>query len=152
MRRTIIVTLALLWLAGPAHASTWRKGCTETSTLNSMLPGMFACATPTSATDDTNIIGVQDCENIDVGMVADSNGDGTGATALTATLQWCPISQLDATVNTDTKRDAACVDIANNTVTGDGTLQGAGIPSGYIRINFGGTFAADPKVWIRCNR
>ena len=143
--------LALWLLAAPADASVWKKWC-GLETTGALFSGQYACAVPTSNSDDTEILSVGACDNIDVGLVEDSNGDATGATALTATLQWCPTLQTDATVNTDAKRDAACVNFVNGTLTGDGALQGAGAPSGYVRLNFGGTFAGDPKVFVRCNR
>jgi hypothetical protein len=142
--------LVLLVLPLAAEASAWKRWCgADTST--GLAVGQYACILPASNADDSVILSVGACENIDVGLTGDLNGDGASASSLTATLQWCPVSQTDATVNTDAKRDAACVDYTNGTMTGDGTLQGAGIPTGFVRINMGGTFAADPVVFVKCN-
>lgn len=147
-----LVLLAFVLFACPALAaevdwSMWCGGGTATN----LSPGNYACAIPTSNAHHTKIIRVGRCENIDAGLSEDSNGDGTGGTAFEATLQWCPVGPDDATVNTDAERAAACVDFDSGTLTGDGTIQGAGPPTGFVRFEVGGTFAGDPRLWIRCN-
>jgi len=148
---------ALLW-ASPSWGVGWIKNCqTGGSTITSISAGGVACAEPTAATTDTEILDVRSCENIDVGQTADKDGDATGATALTATLEWCPFAQSTlggataTTIYTDAERNAACVDYSGGVITGDGTIQGAGVPSGFVRTQTGGTFAGDPVVWIKCN-
>lgn len=148
--RITALALALALIASEANAVSWlRDG--EGGPISELRPPGTARALPTSNTDDVEVLDVIECENIDFGLSGDLNGDGTTASLFTATLQWCPINRSDASVNTNAKRDAACVDYSNGTLTGDGTLQGAGVPSGQIRVNVGGTFAADPVLWIHCN-
>lgn len=154
MKRAL-VTLGALLLASQAGAATWKSGTCSGPSTTTVSSGGYACARPISETDDTAVIQVKDCDNIDFGLVEDRNGNGSGATALTATIQWCPVDNGDSTVDTDAERDAACVNYTDGssavTLTGDGTIQGIGSPSGYIRVNMGGTFAQDPEIWLHCN-
>ncbi len=149
--------LVFLWalVAAPAFASTWKSGNCNGPSTTTVSSGGYACVRPESEADDPTVIQVKDCDNFELGLVEDRNGNGSGATALTATLQWCPVDNADTTVNTDAERDAACVTYTDGvnpaTLTGDGLIQGAGSPSGYIRVNMGGTFAADPEIWLHCN-
>lgn len=145
-----LAILGALLGAARSDAATWRSFC-QSQTSAVLYPGETACSVPTSNSDDPEIIGVQNCENVDLGLYGDLNGDGTSATALTATLQSCPVGKGDGTVNTDAKRDLACEDYANGTITGGGHVQGAGIPSGFARVNLGGTFAGDPGLFLKCN-
>lgn len=142
------IFLALL-VAVPAHASTWKKWCGNEST-EGLARWASACVLPTSNSDDSRILSVGACENIDVDFYGDRNGDGTTASSLLATVQTCPAPQDDPTVNTDAERDAACEDTAC-ALTGGGHCMGIGVGSGFVRVNFGGTFAADPQISIKCN-
>jgi len=148
---TALGVLGALLLAHPSWAITWQKNCQTGSSVTSISTGGTACASPASATDDTDTIDVRQCENIDVGVAEDQNGDATGGSAYTATLQWCPVAESDATVNTDAEEDLACVDFPSGTITGSGTIQGAGVPSGWVKLQSGGTHAGDPQIWLKCN-
>lgn len=157
MRTFVLILLGVL-AAAPAIAAGWKPNCGTVTAggveqfTRALSPMAVACLVPTSNTDHGEIISVKGCENVDLGMTEDSDGDGVGGTAFTATLQWCPVNEDDATVDTAGERTAACVDYASGTLTGDGTIQGVGVPSGFLRVEVGGTFAGDPKVWLKCNR
>lgn len=153
MRRLLLILGALL-LASPVYAIAWDEFCSSSRTLTA--PAAMTttranqvCASPASNSDDTEIIGVAACENIDVGVAEDEDGDGTGGSALTWQLQWCPGSETSLTAGS--VQDNACVDYSGASGTGNGTVQGAGVPSGYVKIQVGGTHAGDPIIWIKCN-
>jgi len=152
MRRAFVPILLALCVAFPAAAATWQRRCLAgaENTVDGVYLNWSVCSVPTSATDDLEILDVERCSDFDVGLSVDANGDGTGATALTWQLQWCPVPQSDAVVNTDAERDASCVDIGEP-VTGEGNLHGSGRFSSWIRVNLGGTFAGDPVFFLSCN-
>ena len=150
MRYGILVLSVLL--ASPAFAIAWDQHCNTSRTMASpaaITPGTRACASPASNSDDTEILGVGACENIDVGLAEDADGDGTGGSSLTTQLQWCPGSERDLTAGS--VQDNACVDYSGGSGTGNNLIQGAGVPTGYVKVQVGGTHAGDPQVWLKCN-
>lgn len=144
-----------LWLSHPASAAIWcPRGETETCGVSGatlIQPSQNMAARPVSNTDHTKPIDATQCENIDFGLSGDENGSGTPASAFTVELHWCPKSVADTADDTNTQRDNSCVAYTSGTLTGSGTIQGAGVPSGYVWGKVGGTFAQDPIIWLKCN-
>lgn len=151
-----LVFLSLGLLVHDASAAEWYPQCDTTlAPVSRLNPGMTACVVPSGLTDSSKIISVPDCENLDATFFADWNGDGTGATGLTATLESCGLSERDATtagLDTELERDRHCVDFAGGAILGGGNWQGAGAPANFLRFKFSGTFAGDPRISLRCNR
>lgn len=145
-----IHAVALFALAHPALAAEWKLAGSNTTASVALPPNTY-WSMPTSNSDDLNVVDVTACDNVDFGLSSDANGDGAAAGSFTATPQWCPTDRSDSVVNTNGERDNACVTFASSTLTGSGTDQGIGFPSGYFRVQVGGTHANDPIVWFHCN-
>lgn len=146
---------ALAALAGPAHAADWLKGCQGAGQHNlSLQPGSSACLIPTSATDDSGILAVSGCENIDILYWDDVDGDGVAGGG-TVQARSCPMSGALLTAS-DAVQDAACFAMENLTFDGNpatNTEAIYGIAANRIKITV--TAYATPtepiQVEVRCN-
>lgn len=149
----IALLLAISLVAPASFASDWfydcKSGSAYTDATNSigLTPPHTACARPTSNADDTQILGVL-CDNVDVQVFPDEDGDGTGATALTYQVQLCPSAESTLTAG---EQDNACLNLSGASGTGSLTVQGAGVASRHLKLQIGGTFAGDPVIFVGCN-
>lgn len=153
MRRFALL-LPLLWAipAGAITAETgnWKNGCQSNANTKSISAGGLVCYTPAAgaATDSASpILAVDQCENIDVFLHDDWDGDATACT-VTWQLQMCPPP---VGLTTDALKNAAC-----NTLTGVAAMTGDDVKSNlageYIRIVGGGAGAAidSCRIVVKC--
>ena len=147
----ILLFLAVLLVAGQVTAAEWLFDCNANiSGVRSLDPGQTACSNPTGITDDTPIISLSNCENFDVHVYDDADGNGTGSASLTYTLKVCPDPH--GTFATDAIEDLACPTFSSGgSITGSGQTLGAAAP--FFKVTMGGTFtsSSDPRILIQCN-
>ena len=142
-------------LPTPADAANWLKGCQGTGQDNlSIGPGSFACLVPTSATDDSGILSVDSCENIDIFYWDDADGDGVAGGG-TVQARSCPTTDALRT-DTDTVQDAACFIMENLTLDGvpsTNTEAIYGIAANRMKITVTAyaTTSEPIRVEVRCN-
>ena len=156
MRRLalFLVGLWLVWSsqaqAITAQAGTWTKSCQANANGSTLMAGSFSCYTPAAgaATDSASpIMQVTACENIDVFLHDDWDGDATACT-VTWQLQMCPPP---VGLTTDALKNAAC-----NTLTGVAALSGDDVKSNlageWIRVVGGGAGANidSCRVVVKC--
>jgi hypothetical protein len=156
MRRIalFLVGIWLLWAQGAeaatAETGNWKQSCQSAQNTKSMTAGSFVCYTPAvgAATDSASpFLSASACENIDVFLHDDWDGDGTACT-VTWQLQMCPPP---VNLTTDALKNAAC-----NTLTGVAALTGDDVKSNlaaeYIRIVGGGAGANidSCRVVVKC--
>ena len=138
--KKIWVLLALFGLlqAGPALAvptqvGSWRRACgpSPTTGLNG---GEYACYTPAAGADlesASPALSVVNCENVDVALHDDFDGDATACT-VTWDIEMCPPNV--GSLTTDALRNAAC-----NTLPGTVALSGddveANLASFFLRVH-----------------
>ena len=152
MLRTFLLMVGVLLWALPTWSAAWQKGCQSGAafTVTAVGVGGFVCYEPTSNSDDSTVLDVQACENFDVLVYADLDGDGTGGTAQTHAIQHCPSGNTAAGTDTVAEQDNACVTFTTGgSHTGTGETLGAA--ASWVKIQAGGTFAGDPRVIVRCN-
>ena len=119
--------------AVPAQVANWSRACQTGSTTKNLEGGSFACYTPAvgaSLESASPILDTSDCENIDVFLWDDFDGDGTSCT-VTWAVQGCPPGA--SALATDALKNAAC-----NTLTGVANLSGDDVKSNlaaqYVRV------------------
>ena len=141
MRHWLWIAAGLL-VAGSAWAATqtgsWTGSCQGGSSVKSLHGGGFACYSPAAGASTSSaspIMDLNSCENFDVFLFDDFDGDGTACT-VAWTIQACP----PQTLSTDGTRDAAC-----NTLLGTAALSGDDVESnlapGFMRVVGGGAGA-----------
>ena len=123
--RLLALLIALLALvSSPAFSAGWYLNCdTGQNTTRIVARNSMVCAQPTTNADDTDVLNVEACENFDVLIYSDRDGDGTAASTLTHQIQHCPGG--DGDLGTDAIQDAACVDLGS-THTGTGATLAFG--------------------------
>lgn len=142
----LVELVALLLFAVPAGAASWLKSCAAGAVTTGLQLGSFACNIPTSATDDSGILSVGACENIDIFFYDDTDGDGTLGDA-EAIMRNCPSASADA---------QGCWAIENVTLDGDaatGTeaIYGAAAVWIYLDVTAYATTAEPVAAIVRCN-
>jgi hypothetical protein len=118
-----LVAPGISWSA-PAQTATWTRGCQAGSTASVLSGGTYACYTPASGADDESaspILDVSQCENIDIFLFDDFDGDATACT-VTWTIESCPPGS--GALATDALKNAAC-----NTLPGTASLTGDDVES-----------------------
>ena len=151
--KSLTIILGVLLVAGAASADSeaWISHCNESGTVNdhnlqatpvitTLAPGERACAESVTQTNETSILHVGRCSQVDIFQYIDADGDGIDST-VTGQVQICP-------GNND--NDDSCDDFGLAAFTAaDVFLQGLGAT--YIRIASGGTTDADQVRWeVRC--
>jgi len=143
----ILMGLGALVAPFPAGAANWLKsGQSPGSATQSLFVGSWASNAPTAETDDSGILGVSNCENVDVLFFDDSDGDGT-ASGINGVVRSCPSASADA---------QGCWAVENLTLDGDpatNTEAIYGFAANWIYIDYGGaeTDDASTLVIVRCN-
>lgn len=121
-------------LAAPAQVGSWTRGCQTGQTITSLVGASVACYTPAASASlesASPILYVGNCENIDVFMWDDYDGDGTACT-VTWTIDGCPPGT--DRLSNDSAKNAAC-----NTLQGAASLSGDDVESNlaavYVRVH-----------------
>lgn len=154
-RSALILGLIGAFVALPAHSANWLRGCQGTGQDNSALqPGSFACAIPTSSSDDTGILATSSCENIDILYFDDVDGDGVAGGG-TVQVRSCPVDD-DLLTAADAVQDAACWVMENLTLDGNpatNTEAIYGIATNRLKVTITAyaTTAEPIQVEVRCN-
>lgn len=135
----LIGAFAAPWVAWAAtQTGNWQGGCQTGSAVKSLHGGGWACYQPASGASTSSaspILDLNSCENFDIFLFDDQDGDATACT-VTWTIQACPPS----TLANDTARDNAC-----NTLLGTAAMTGDDVESnlapGFMRVVGGGAGA-----------
>ena len=148
------IGLVAVMLATPAIGATvgtWHLSADSTRVVTGLSPGQWATWDPTATGDDSPIIGLGNCENVDWYNFANSNGDATVGTVPFHFVQ-CPGDATDLT--TDGIRDLACAPIEGTAaVAADRGINGApGLP--FARVEGDGTGAnpAEHRIMVKCSQ
>ena len=148
MRSFITAAIVILFATAASGINEqWFKfGDSTRTAVTGVKPGEWVASTPDSISDDTQILSIG-CENYDVQINPDLDGNGTGGTALTWQIQHCPAPQ--STLNTETLQDNACDDFSSvGAITGSGEIFGAALV--FIKFKMDGAHADDPQVIVSC--
>lgn len=138
-------------LAAPAQESSWTRGCQSGQTTKNLVGGAYACYSSTSAglEPSSPILYVGDCDNVDVFMWDDPDGDGASICTVTWAIQGCPPG--GSALASDALKNAAC-----NTLTGVANLNGddvrGNLAAEYIRV-VGQGAGANPtqcQILVKC--
>lgn len=120
--------------AVPTQTGNWLRGCQTGQATRSLKGAEWACYTPAAGADDESaapLLAVGDCENVDIFLWDDFDGDATACT-VTWDIEGCP--PVAAAVDTDTERNAACT-----TLPGTTSLSGDDVESNlaalYLRVH-----------------
>lgn len=138
---SLVCTLFAL-SATRARAADWLENC-GTRVVSSLTPRNSACYSAASTNDDSGVLTVRDCENVDVLYFTDTDGNGTAST-LTVALRSCPGTTADPD---------ACWIVEGLTLTGSApaeAIYGLGAERVYADVSATGT-VADPTLIVRCN-
>ncbi len=143
----VMLAPSLLWAA---EAGTWQKGC-QTGTgqvITNLTTRGFACWDPVAAnTDDSPLLSMSDCDNIDIYFYPDKTGGLTDST-VTYDLTTCPSDGISLS---ETQRDNACFLIDGITT---GVTECSGCPTvGWLRIEAlaAGANPASGRFIAQCN-
>ena len=151
MFRTFLTTLGVLLWASQSLAADWLNGCQAGRTVTSIQRNGFVCTKPTNASQDPAILDVGACENFDVLIYADHDGNTTGATGSTYLLKHCPAPE--TILDDAAKKAAACVtfDPGGGSYTSTGETLGAAAQ--WFWVDVGGTVTSSNEgmVIVRCN-
>lgn len=145
MRTTLILTLLLL--SFPAHAGSWLKLCRSGNTVTALSPGDWACYQPSSNSDDSVLLNVEKCENVDALYFLDRDGDGTAST-VTPTVRSCPMGL--ASTDSDACWIVENVTFDGDPSTGNEAIYGFKAHTLYVDMPASGTIA-DPQMDVHCN-
>lgn len=144
MKRTL-VPIFLVWAflvgfsigasAAPAQVGSWRRACeTAGSGAGSLSGGEYACYSPAagaSLESASPILNLNQCENVDIFLWDDYQGDGTVCT-VTWDIETCPAGAAD--LATDGIKNLACT-----TLPGITTLSGDDVESNlaasFLRVH-----------------
>lgn len=130
------------------HSASWIRGCQPTGGVATTYidVGQWACNSPTSSTDDSGILGITSCENVDALFWSDVDGDAV-ASGATVQVRSCPTAVADP---------EACWIVENVTLDGlsaTNTEAIYGFAGSYIYMDV--TAYATPteavQLAIRCN-
>ena len=147
--KVIAAIAAMIPVVANGAEISWLKFCRAGSTVTSITPGTWACMLPLASGDHSTVLSVGSCENFDILITPDANGDTVTGTALTYSMKHCPST--NDSLDTMAKRDAACVEYnPGGAVTGSGETLGAG--GVYFYVKTGGTHAGDPQLTVRCSQ
>ncbi len=155
----LILTLVLgVLLGSPALAqNAWIKNGIGTVGVTTATPGSTYRFRSDDSETDSTIIDVRACENLDMVVTADRDGDATGDVAAVWTPESCPFANstlggaTPTTVFTETERGLACVDFPGSAITNTGMVQGMGTGTGWFRVNVTTPHTNDPELWLKCN-
>lgn len=106
--------------AVPAQTSSWTKNCQTGSTTKQVTPGTTACYSSTGAGLEaaSPVLDATNCENVDIFMFDDFDGDGASVCTVVYEVQMCPPGANE--LATDALKNAACVQLPGTTdLTGD---------------------------------
>lgn len=134
MQRALILGLVGALVAPPAFAvpaqvGNWLKGCQANQITRSLEGGQWACYTPAAAASlesATPVLDTADCENIDIFLWDDFDGDATACT-VTWDIETCPPGA--GQLATDALKNAAC-----NTLPGTVALAGDDVESNLASL------------------
>lgn len=145
MKLTLIAMLLLI--PSLAWATDWKRGCGSVST-TILQPGEFACLDPTANSDDSTILNVANCENVDYFLFDDKDGDSTVCTVAWS-IEGCPFGEDPA--QSAAGRDAACV-LLPGTAALSGDAVESNIAGIYIRAtgDGAGANAGDCRLMAKC--
>jgi hypothetical protein len=116
-------------LAQPAQVGTWARACQPGSIANSVQGGSWVCYTPAagaSVESASPILDLSGCENVDLFMWDDFDGDATVCT-VSWDIESCPPGANALT--TDALKNAAC-----NTLPGTAALSGDDVESNLAAL------------------
>lgn len=128
----LVLYSASAW-AVPAQVGNWTESCGSRTTTG-ISGGQWACYTPAAAADlesASPILSVMGCENFDVALHDDFDGDAT-VCSVTWDIELCPPNP--TTLTTDALRNAACT-----TLPGTAALSADDVESNlaafFIRVH-----------------
>lgn len=145
--KTMMIWIGLVLLPSMGWASDWSKSCDSTRTTTALQPGEFACYDPTANDDDSTILSVGNCENVDYFLFDDKDGDATVCTVAWE-IEGCPVSNKTLS--------AAAEDLACEILSGTAALSGDDVESNiagiYVRLkgDAAGSNAGDCRIMAKC--
>jgi hypothetical protein len=164
MKILYLFGLGLLGLlfCSTAQGANWLQGCQQDAAtragaaVTSVGAGETVCTFPTSTDPDPPVLDTTSCENFDVFVYDDADGDGTACGACAYKLTHCPMpanktaADDDDNQLTETEAANACelFETGHTKPTIGDTL---GAAADYFWLNQDGTVTNDPVVRVRCN-
>jgi hypothetical protein len=157
MRKLFLALLGGLLLpmtasATPAEDSdvVWLRAC-QGLKVASVSAGTYVCLTPDSDADDevaSNVLDVSSCENVDIFLHDDYDGDATACT-YTWDIEMCPPGA--GALATDALKNAACADLPGATdLSGDDVESNLAVQ--FLRV-VGNNAGANPdscRIVVKC--
>jgi len=134
----------------PAQTSNWSRACQANSITKNVMPGTVACYRSTGAGLEaaSPILDATNCENVDVFMFDDPDGDATACTNVIE-IQMCPPGANE--LATDALKNAACTQLPGTTdLTGDDVESN--LAAQYLRV-IGTAVGANPTeclIVVKC--
>lgn len=152
MKRLLL--LGIILLAWPATAGDWGllRGSGASATCDTSRPntslqaGETGCYELSTNDDDSTVLSVGNCENVDFFYYADKNGDGTDCT-LAFSIQDCPMNGL-----TDTEADNGCTDVNSGVsdLSSSNTVE-SNLAGVFLRLDADtGANHSDCRVLVKC--
>lgn len=120
--------------AAPAEVGSWLMGGQTGRATKTLRGGQWATYTPASGADDESaspILSVMQCENYDLYLADDYDGDGTACT-VTWEVQSCPPGA--SGLATDALKNASCA-VAEGVTDLTGDSQRSDLAGFYVRIH-----------------
>ena len=150
VRNLLFLTVAALLFASPALSADWLLYGQAGRIVGGLRTGQYAIYTPVDKTDDSAVLGVIPCENIDILYYNDTDADGTGST-VTAAVRSCPKSQ--EAVSAGNVDPDACWIIENIVLTGNTPNEAIyGVAANWIYADMGGDDNNEAsELIVRCN-
>jgi hypothetical protein len=140
------------WLSGCQNIAATRAAARAGIAVTSVPAGGSVCTFPTSTDPDPPVLDTTACENWDVLIYSDADGDGTACGACTYSVEHCPFpanktaADDDDNELTETEAGNGCVAFSTG-----GTHSATGETLGGASDDQTGTASNDPVVRVRCN-
>ena len=158
--------LGLLICSTAAHGADWLQGCQNVAATRAIPrqqgavyaihAGGTVCTFPTAADPDPPVLDTTACENFDVLIYADADGDATACAACAYSLEHCPMpaNQVAATDDdnqlTEAEAANACVPYTDGGVHAT-TGETLGAAADAFWLDQTGDVTNDPVIRVRCN-
>lgn len=130
-----------------ASAQAWWLNCNSDISRVHIGPGEWVCFDPSANTDESPIVDVSGCENVDYFLFDDKDGDATVCT-VTWEIEACPVKNSEVSASAT---DAAC-EILAGTAALSGDDAESNIAGIFIRVkgDGAGSNAGDCRIMAKC--